>query len=782
MEYYEHKESVKIFVDLILKNSLIPIFGSGFTCGALAKGGKVPNAQKAVELMKAMIRSHFSESYEEDDFFKVSGVFVNKVPQQDRDDFFRAYFTDAKLDCIESQFLNLPWPHAYTINIDDGIENSSDFKPVLPYQGNYKRPRVDTKLLYKLHGDAEHELKYDSEHNIIFSSVQYLTAINLDANKSFLNNYKNDYIESNLVYIGCSLNDELDIKFVYNQVKEDCSNLSIRAVIRKQRLEFMDEVQLEEYGINTVFLVDDYRLFYEEVVNAYNEFRIASKIEEYRYRSPKVQRLSEKDLNSNLLIFSNGGLFNTDNNEFIRHNMMVTRNIIKEIESYLNYTNSIVVQGRRFCGKTSIICDIVEKLKKYDIYYFPSTDTQDEDTVRRLIEEKKGIVLIFDSNSIDHYAYQYLSVSEKRLKENNNRVLIFVNSSDNYLTDRLSAHYIRIPNVFRGKELKDFNKIADYNGLVKRTPFDTNLDYIKKLHDSKSIKEFPFLEGIPKQYSVEEMAFLILLAAVDKLYSKQIMNLGITNTKIDFLLKKLKGLVEKVENKRKGRGISSSRYKFVYNSRYCILYILSQFNTDSIVESIRYIVKHLRYTDDDRLYIEVVLFDTLNQLFGGKTGSSSVIFKIYESLSDILNDNMDYWLQRAKSIYRFGNRSSLSVDELKKAYRFAFKAYEDGRDMVNGILRSKAAMSLSLICCLLGDKTESEEKLEYEQKAIDYMFEALSSDYFRKRDKFVPIVEVEHRRGLKRLIGRICQSIIDNGGREMFHKAKYISEKLELLE
>jgi hypothetical protein len=73
--------------------------------------------------------------------------------------------------------------YAYTINVDDGIENNSDFRAILPYH-KIRRPRTSQKLLYKIHGDALFESSYvdNDQQNIVFSRSQYLQAITEEKN------------------------------------------------------------------------------------------------------------------------------------------------------------------------------------------------------------------------------------------------------------------------------------------------------------------------------------------------------------------------------------------------------------------------------------------------------------------------------------------------------------------------------------------------------------------------------------------------------------------------
>ena len=81
-------------------------------------------------------------------------------------------------------------------------------------------------------------------------------------------------------------------------------------------------------------------------------------------------------------------------------------------------------------------------------------------------------------------------------------------------------------------------------------------------------------------------------------------------------------------------------------------------------------------------------FDTLNQLFGRKKGAVKLIFKVYESLEQLLSDDLHFWLQRSKSIYRLVPNQYW---KLKTSYSYAKKVYMDGKNIT---LTTKAALSV----------------------------------------------------------------------------------------
>ena len=112
---------------------------------------------------------------------------------------------------------DIDWPYAYTINIDDGIEKNSQFTPILPYR-KLRRPRTSKKLLYKLHGDASHECNYREDgENIVFSQSQYLQAITSEDNTDIYQQLLADYGQRHLLFIGCSLQSEQDLVYVYQK-------------------------------------------------------------------------------------------------------------------------------------------------------------------------------------------------------------------------------------------------------------------------------------------------------------------------------------------------------------------------------------------------------------------------------------------------------------------------------------------------------------------------------------------------------------------------------------
>ena len=229
MDIISQNDAIERIAVLIKERNLIPVFGAGFSMNSRACDGVVPSGDKATELMKEILLKSCSDlkldEIEDCDFNETAKLFYN-LSDEIKNDFFLKYFTGVKLGEVQKDFLEFSWPYAYTLNVDDGIENTKCFKAVLPYK-NLKRPSSTIKLLYKLHGDAFTEVTYQESENVVFSSDQYLQAITDKKNKDFLKNLITDYSCNNMIFIGCSLKYEPDLKYVYGKSDHKTNTLKI---------------------------------------------------------------------------------------------------------------------------------------------------------------------------------------------------------------------------------------------------------------------------------------------------------------------------------------------------------------------------------------------------------------------------------------------------------------------------------------------------------------------------------------------------------------------------
>lgn len=728
MNYWKHSKGVYEVVQLIREYKIIPIIGAGFTKGESSDHGKeeVPDGNKTIRLMKDLIIS--TEKLTEDDmnddsFPDVATIFFQVVPTEKRIEFFKKYFTGVKLCEVKKRFVELKWPCIYTINIDDAIENTDeDFHIILPYKkirNNYKQ----YKRVYKLHGDAEQEISYDSDKNIVFRNREYVNAITDENNRDILNNLIANMAQKNIIYIGCSLKNEDDLIYATNETKKIQKGVtdisSYRILVRDCTLKKKDEIKFEaDFLINTVILVDSYDSFYRDVVD---EIMMNTGEEEIDYKfDPKIIKADSK---SDAMEYLSGkNIYFPENNEFKLYSVRVERTCVGDIYRALEKYNCVFLCGRRFSGKSTVLSYICIN-PKYKIFYFPSTVSPDVQVVQKILSEEKKSILIFDSNSMTETVHSYLSNEEINLiLENNcNKIIVAGNSEDNYLTSKIKSCIIKVSSTFDTKEIEKFNIQADKYAFLRRKKIETNFDYIKRI-DKEQRLDLPLFKGgaySEKQLmSKNDILIIILLCAVDKIYFSDLVALNIPFKEVKDLINRMPMLIEKTKVDKDLEAHVPSSYKIVHNSKVVLLSILHELSDREIINGIYYIVKKLKNDRDrHRLYKEVMLFDTLNQMFHNKRGAGNLIFRIYEELEKILNDNPHFWLQRAKSIYRLKSKDE---SELKKAYMYAQKAYRDG----NSSLQDKAALSLSIICMDLFYIKKNEED---EEQAIEFFFRVIMS-------------------------------------------------------
>ncbi|WP_159886065.1 SIR2 family protein [Paenibacillus puerhi] len=772
ISFFTQDQGIKYITQLFLDKNLIPIFGSGFTRSCKSFSSIVPDGNEATSIMKQLILENCDKitlnDIEDSDFNETSKYFYKLVPSEKRLEFFRDHFTHVEVNDYRKDFLKLEWPYAYTLNIDDGIERTKLFQTVLPYK-KLNRPDTSIRLLYKLHGDALTEVTYKDYENIIFSDEQYLQSITNELNKDFSNNLIGDYSQKNLIFIGCSLKNEPDLKYIYKKIEDTKSTL--RIYVTSKEPTFLEASNLEEYGINQVLIVSDYELFYREFIKETKSLQMEAEATIYSYTNPKVIDKSERE--EAIELISGTNIFKNKINAFYKGGLHVHRSIIKNLENKIDQNECVVVRGRRFSGKTYLLCSLLERQKKYTTYFFPSTSQVDEELIFNLFTKCQRSLFVFDSNSLSSSAYKFVANSQHLLEDRENKIVISVNSNDNYILDSMSAEMVEIPSFFDEAELNISRQLSNTYGLINRRRNNTNIDYLVRLSEEQkvSITFFDF----HKKLTDKERILILLLCVLDKVYLTDAYALGVSPREVQSFIERLPTLIEEIPVDRNETNTHSS-YKIVHNSKIALLTILNNLSKNEIIESINQIVLKLKNDRQRyRMYIEVILFDTLNQLFGGKHGAGHLIFQVYESLERKLSFDMHYWLQRAKTIYRLFPTDKQKLDE---AYNWAKKSYVDGSKPI----RYKAALTTSLICCLLYNlEKDGKARFFNQREAIMLGYEALFLDlHFNYKYINNELLESKKRDYSASLLLNTCKDYItEYPSHELCDKAKKICEKLQ---
>ena len=163
---------------------------------------------------------------------------------------------------------------------------------------------------------------------------------------------------------------------------------------------------------------------------------------------------------------------------------------------------------------------------------------------------------------------------------------------------------------------------------------------------------------------------------------------------------------------------------------------------------------------------------TLNQLFGRKKGAGKLIFNVYQNLESELSDDLHFWLQRSKSIYRLMPNKYW---KLKTSYSYAKKVYLDSN---NDTLTTKASLSVSLICSLLYNLERNNEiKLNWLEESINLGYQAIFSEYYNQEKRLKNDLNTENQHNnYADLIKKSCSNYI-----LLIHKNSSITTKATLI-
>lgn len=658
---------------------------------------------------------------ENTEFSKVAEKYLKLVPREEQLEMFNNYFVGVELPENRKKFLNNNWPYIYTLNIDDGIENSlKNYEKIMPYK-NLNIDYVKTnKCIFKLHGDAKHEIFYKNDENFVLSRKQYL--ISIRDNYDLLQFIQSDYKSKNILLVGCSLEDEIDLEYAvatndgFDEAKNNRYFLS-----EKVPDEDLQE-KLEELFVNKIILVERYEDFYQDFfVGSEKKETILSK---YRFTG----YLSNNDKEDNIDYFL--GMQNQKKDgKVIKYESMAERDveILKINDVFKN--NTILVVGPRLSGKTTFLVNMLQKLSSHEVYFFSSAITLSASFMMEICSLTNS-VLVFDSNAISPDNTKEFDKIFKSAKANDNKLIVAANKSDKlfmaFYTNLSFDIKIEIDKRPSIEEKNKINKGIEKFGIPK---FSKNnfIDNIASLSSSiyKGRKNaFPNVTGDSCVQS--ELVFLILLASVGKVYYITFQTLGVSVGNLELMIKKFEPAVEIYDSSLIETHMHSG-FKAVANSKFWIIQFLDRFaktknGQDKIIDAIEEIVKRLYFTKTSSYCAkQVILFDNINAIFSVNDGVAKLPFGIYNRLQNYLNNEPDYWLQRAKSIRIL----SKNIQELLIAKDYAYKAYLDKK--TQGQYSEKAVLTLAMIMGKICSLDNYKNK-EWVKNAVDFYYEALNSE------------------------------------------------------
>lgn len=707
----DRKELEKTFNSLLQINDLVPIIGSGFTRGLRTKNGVVPSVDELRKEMSEIM--HIIDVNDMDDFTSIkladfADEFWENLEKSNKhrckerfQEYIEANFTKVyDLEQSKRHLLNSNWKTIFTLNYDDTIENVLDIDVVIPY--DKFNVRSGKSSLIKLHGDAgRYSVTGDSKYCVL-GNQQYVSLIKAESNADIVNVLENVFFSKSVFFIGCSLDDEMDILYsAGSQLEQKAKSNSDHHIIY---LYYGDEEQeintlpYKKYGVTDIVKVNQKTIveLYESVYSISKQLEsICEKDLLKEYTNIEFESLDKKNNENIDYLFYNDKV--KINNGVIKYPaFFVERNCAEEVkENILSEKGTLhIIYGTKFSGKTYALLQLLKKLINRKVYYFPSYITVSDDIIENL-HEKENSILLIDEGVISFEQYKEAIVPKLcQFEKAKIRIVMTVSKGDadfyrHYKNsqdiDKETIKLYEIKNKLNRIERDSFNEKIGNVSLVPYDNGDTILDYLLKAEDNLLKKKQKVI--LPKVHFLsndceKEVRALIVLATKNSITSERAIDLGIDSVLYDFT-KNLSAVVQKdYLSDLEIEGDVHSGFKFILNSSYWAIKCLSNFafnsyNHKTVVRAYCNIVNAYSCLERRAMnnHIKVYyMLDRIQNLFSDqeKKGTIKLPYMVYEGLHASLNWNYQFLHQEAKCELRVAKREK-NDEEKKKILELAYR-------------------------------------------------------------------------------------------------------------
>ena len=759
------------------RKMLIPIIGSGFTRGCQAYNGTVPSGKDYIQYMISKIAAQLSleeseiNSLEAKSFSEISDLYHRTIPINDQKEYLKSNFTKVKLEDNKKKILELFWPYVYTLNIDDGIENGSCYNHVVYSNRSVENSIYDNfSCVIKLHGDVAEMLTYEDTKSEIFTQEQYVNS--LKSNESLLNKLSHDNIYQNLIFIGCSLDDEIDLLACSSKIAVD----RVKYICTIKEPSILEKIQYEKYGITHCIVFNSYSEIYECIYEAGKEAQKISKDDLEQYKHFSITQLHDDYESNKSYLFFGKSLLNKNHIITLPH-FFISREITDSIFNNLLECPLQLLVGAGCSGKSYVLVDLACRVKSRDVFLFETKDSLTDQAFESLIR-RKNCVILADDAALSDDQIEYFITHLFLLKENNVNVVIAVDKHNRTVNGILKLYELQgtirpgdIPQMPIDNKLSatEYQKISPLLTAVTAGIFvedETIVDNIINLSKDLSEKN-KYHDIVPRFTSVPELASLIALAIERKIYSTRATQLELYD-ELALQCKVSTPLIDQESTWTFETNFdNNSPIKYVINAEFWLCYQLEEFATKKsnhklIVDAYKYVITRIIAQEGapDLLrrkkknsYKPYILFDNINRIFCSSKFSGNrslaLIREIYEGLNKLLSVDPNYMHQRAKCYIKsayFEQESTIKLEFLNKAYRdanVAFQVFDNRYQKYHNekILISSAHVAYTkalILChkCYINSYVNIDENT----MAVRMLYDALRSPYntyaFAKKDSF----------------------------------------------
>lgn len=324
-----------------------------------------------------------------------------------------------------------------------------------------------------MHGDVLTALTANDRNDLrlIFGRSDYIKS--LRKNEYLIQALTNDLIESNLIFIGCSLTEELDILFALsdytaNKQQQSAKRIYITAV---EPTDYTTNKKLKDYGVTDI-IVCDYDSFYLTYVEIYRDI-IANSPTENAFQ---IERISPPvfDVKKFFQYFVQSEWMGGNPGQ-----LPIKRTIGEKILKAIETQSVVAVKGGRFSGRTSILYSVLNMSSTKKLFFIDSNQSLSDKELNELLIEKDSLIA-FDTESLTWQQIRYICSKIESIRDNNVSIVIGVNRWDAAAVHKLEIDesVFDVTDKFDKNEITQINKIFDSIGIEKWINKDRLLDNI----------------------------------------------------------------------------------------------------------------------------------------------------------------------------------------------------------------------------------------------------------------------------------------------------------------
>lgn len=678
--------------------SLVPIFGAGFSVGSVSKNGIVPDTRKMMDFMISELRKSSNVPKEEklDDysFRELCALFEDDeyVNNSVRTKYYADNFSEVCFNDLRKSVLDIDWDYVYTFNVDDGIERCGRFsQPVVANNIINEEVYKNYKCVIKLHGDIKDIVTNKERKSKIFTTDEYQRSVK--TNKSLLDKLENDYRFRNVLFFGCSLEEELDLQ-TFDISTSEVDNRGSRRILFTNKLPSFKEknVLKGQYKITDVVVIPDYDGWYSLLIDAWEDAQKVKPDFLSAFSDLPKRKLNLKDKNDSYFYFGQS-LFSQKTKEIVYPYYFIHRKAADSYVAEIEQSKVLLIQGRSVSGRSYLLADIYNSFANKVVFFFPTTIRINDDSVNSLIN-KQSVIVLFDVNVLTRVQLEKILLNAAKIHTNDSSFVIMLSYNDSdsmgiikYKLKRneFSSKDIVVANLhykFGKSEVLELNPKLTALDIPVFTENDTIFGNVL-IAESKSLKKGKYSLQRLRINSVNDIVLYIVLAVNGKIYTSEIVKFDIMHEIVNAMARFPQFIEEIKTDLLEKDAADPSNKKFVLNAELWLRnqlsdYASSQKNYVLISNAYYNIVSCIIQTggDEKRIrekYRKYIYFDSINNIFIRKNKNNlPLIITIYDMLNSRLSQDYNFVHQFAKGYLNLAASQideSTRYDNFKNAYK-----------------------------------------------------------------------------------------------------------------